>query len=278
MGTGGAAGKLRIPLHGVAAANNLGRRLRGERSVFLLKKIVAPLLFPLPICLLCLLAAAFLCWRGRVKSGRWLLAAGTAMLALMCFAGLPEAAVRSLELRYPPLTAPLPAAEAERIKWIVVLGGGVVSHPDLPALSRLTSQTRSRLLEGVRLLAFFPGARLLLSGGRVFEPESEAAVMAAAAAEIGVPAEKIAIEEIGRDTAEEARAVAATIGSDACALVTSAVHMPRAMREFAAAGLHPLPAPCDYLALPNAAWSPADFQPRASRAYLLECAAYEYIG
>jgi len=162
--------------------------------MFLLKKIIAPLLFPLPLCLLCLFAGALLCWRGRCQRGRWLLAIGIGWLALMCFAGLPEAAVRYLETRYSPLTLPLPAAETEHIRWIVVLGGGIVSSEGIPALSRLSSSTRSRLLEGIRLLHFFPQARLLLSGGRVFEPESEASVMAAAAREIGLPSEMIARE------------------------------------------------------------------------------------
>ncbi len=246
-------------------------------ALFLAKKIVAPFLFPLPICLAFLLAGLILCWRGRWQSGRWPLTIGMVLLSLMCFAGLPEAAARSLESRYPPFLS-APSADAGKIKWIVVLGGGVVSHAGMPALSRLTPSTCSRLLEGVRLLAFFPEARLLLVGGCVFEPETEAAVMAAAAAEIGVPLGKIALEEIGRDTAEEARAIAQLVGNDPVVLVTSAMHMPRAMLEFAAAGISPLPAPCDYKALPRAAWSSYDFQPRAWQAYLLEDAAYEYIG
>ena len=64
----------------------------------------------------------------------------------------------------------------------------------------------------------------------------------------GVPAELILVLDEPLDTAQEARAVRAALGGGSpLILVTSAAHMPRAMRHFQAVGLDPIPAPTQYL-------------------------------
>ena len=52
-----------------------------------------------------------------------------------------------------------------------------------------------------------------------------------------------------KDTEEEAVAVKQAIGNAPFLLVTSASHLPRAMIFFQQAGLHPLPAPANQLAI-----------------------------
>ena len=79
-------------------------------------------------------------------------------------------------------------------KWIVVLGGGHVSDPRLPANSQISAAALGRVVEGVRLHKAIPGSKLLLSGGAVFDPVPEAEVMARIAVLLGVKPQDIRLE------------------------------------------------------------------------------------
>lgn len=247
--------------------------------MFLLKKVLALLLLPLPVCLILMFSGLLLLWTGRrQKLGRALMTVGTVLLALLSLTGVPELAVRSLESRYATLTGPPVGVAPESVRWVVVLGGGHSTNPAEPALSRLDGPTLKRLVEGVRLISVFPQARLLLSGGRVFDSTSQAEVMAQAARELGVPDGRLVLEAEGRDTAEEAERVRRIVGNDRFALVTSAWHEPRAMAEFRRVGMDPIPAPCDLQHGRSEGWSLDLVGPNARRLALAECAIHEYLG
>ena len=62
----------------------------------------------------------------------------------------------------------------------------------------------------------------------------------------GVPREAIVLEDDSWTTEDQARLVAAIVGKEPFALVTSAYHMPRSLMLFRFAGLDPIPAPADY--------------------------------
>jgi uncharacterized SAM-binding protein YcdF (DUF218 family) len=72
---------------------------------------------------------------------------------------------------------------------------------------------------------------------------SSAAVGAALAKALGIPADEIVIEESPRTTAEEATRMRQVVGSERFLLVTSALHVPRAMMLFRRAGTNPIAAP-----------------------------------
>ncbi|MBW2649390.1 MAG: YdcF family protein [Deltaproteobacteria bacterium] len=91
-----------------------------------------------------------------------------------------------------------------------------------------------------------PESRLVFSGGAVFDPVSEAEVMARAAEIMGVEGDRIILEEISRDTGDQARLVQKIVGDERFILVTSASHMPRSMVLFRKSGMEPIPAPTDY--------------------------------
>ena len=85
------------------------------------------------------------------------------------------------------------------------------------------------------------------------------------------------------DTAQEARAVRAALAGTGTArprlvLVTSAAHMPRAMRHFQAVGLDPLPAPTQHLAARASGRRLSDWLPSASKLRKTESALHEYLG
>lgn len=80
-------------------------------------------------------------------------------------------------------------------------------------------------------------------------PISTAEAGARVAESLGVPREQIITLDGPKDTEREAAAVAKTIGQQRFLLVSSASHLPRAMIFFHNAGLHPIPAPANQLAI-----------------------------
>ncbi|SUG28788.1 Membrane Protein Functionally coupled to the MukBEF Chromosome Partitioning Mechanism [Salmonella enterica subsp. arizonae] len=78
---------------------------------------------------------------------------------------------------------------------------------------------------------------------------STAEVGARVAQSLGVPRSDIITLDKPKDTEEEAAAVKQAIGDTPFLLVTSASHLPRAMIFFQHAGLNPLPAPANQLAI-----------------------------
>ena len=164
------------------------------------------------------------------------------------------------------------------IRWIVVLGGGLASDPRLPANSQISAATLARLVEGVRLYKTLPGSKLLLSGGRVFNPVPEAEPMARVAVLLGVKPQDIRLESDSLDTAQQAKDIAKMIGQGKLILVTSAAHMPRALALFKKQGLEPIPAPTNYQALESQQLCPGDFLPRADSLEKETSAVHEYLG
>lgn len=251
--------------------------------MFLLKKIVASCFSPVSLCLGILILGLWFLWATRrLRLGKGLVTLGTALLLLLSVAGISRQILIPLESRYPALLHPETVSWGEKSgtspKWIVVLGGGHVSNPSLPANSQINAAALGRVVEGVRLYQAIPGSKLLLSGGGVFDPVPEAEVMARIAILLGVKPQDITLEKDSRDTAAEAEIIAKMIGPEKIILVTSAVHMPRAMALFRKRGLEPIPAPADFRVRGAQRLFPGMVFPRGSSLGEVENAAYEYLG
>lgn len=242
--------------------------------MFLVKNIAGELLSPLSISLLVLAIALVVLWfTPRQRLGKLLATAGLLLLASVGYGWLGGPAVRALEADFPPMTAP-PAG----IKWVVVLGGGAWSKPDLPIIWRANPLTLARAVEGVRLHRRLPGAKLVVSGGAVYGSGGEAETMAALAEELGVPRDQIILDAASPDTESQARAMRALLKDEPCILVTSALHMRRALTLFRKAGVNAVPAPTDYMSQTNQGLRPSSFFPDARRIGLANAAAHEYLG
>jgi uncharacterized SAM-binding protein YcdF (DUF218 family) len=73
---------------------------------------------------------------------------------------------------------------------------------------------------------------------------------------MGIDAANVVVVDKPLDTAQEAREVARLFGNSQFVLVTSAYHMPRAVRLMIRAGAHPIPAPTGQrTGGPLASWS-----------------------
>lgn len=251
--------------------------------MFLVKKIVALFFYPVGLCLGILILGLFCLWATRrQRLGKVLVTLGTVLLLLCSTPLISSWLLVPLEQRYPallhPETVSRESKDSTSPKWIVVLGGGHVSDPSLPANSQISAAALGRVVEGVRLHKAVQGSKLLLSGGAVFDPVPEAEVMAQIAVLLGVKPQDIVLESDSRDTAEEAALIAKMIGREKFILVTSAAHMPRSMALFRRRGLQPIPAPADFQATNAQSFEPGSFFPGVGSLGQTQTALHEYLG
>lgn len=245
--------------------------------MFLFKKLFAPFLMPVPVCLALLLAGLALLWfTRRQRAGRWLATAGALLLLLFGYGFGTGLLLRSLERAHAPVSDA--AASAGRVRWVVVLGGGSSDDRALPPEARLSEASLARLVEGVRLQRQLPGSRLLLSGGSVFGSAPDAETMRSLAVGLGVDPAALVLDAESPDTETQAHVVRAQVGAEEFFLVTSASHMRRSVALFRRAGANPVPAPTHFISRDNAQLSPADFFPSAGGLRGAETVAYEYLG
>lgn len=213
--------------------------------LFILKKFIGGLLLPLPFLLLMMGVALCLLWFTRwQKSAKALLSVSWLVLLLISLQPVADKMLKPIEDTYPTWRG------NEKVDYIVVLGGGYTWNPDWAPSSNLINNSLPRLAEGVRLWQANPGAKIIFTGARAMtNPVSTAEAGARVAESLGVPRSQIITLDEPKDTEEEAAIVAKTIGQQPFLLVTSASHLPRAMIFFRNAGLHPIPAPANQLAI-----------------------------
>jgi uncharacterized SAM-binding protein YcdF (DUF218 family) len=210
--------------------------------LFLFKNLVGDALMPYALALFALLAGVSLLWiKRRTGLGRLLVTLAALTFLVAGCDPVAKRLVGSLENEFVPIED---TADLAGIQWIVVLGGGHAADATLPPTTRLNSAALSRLTEGIRLQRQLPGSRILFSGytSRI----SHARVMAEAAIALGVDPSLIELEERTRDTEDEARLIGARLAGQRFVLVTSAVHMRRAVSLFRSEGADFVPAPADY--------------------------------
>lgn len=211
--------------------------------MFFFRKTVEALVDPLMLVLLALTIGCILRLRTNARLrrvGEWLVASGVA--AIVCLAyGLPfDFIARALEDRYSALDiATVPA----NVRWIEVLGGAARVRPGMPVSAYPTEGSIYRIVEGVRLQHALPNSKIIFSGYAPSGGMSTAASGTALAESLGVSPEQIVTEERPRTTAEEAQRVRTIVGTEPFILVTSALHMPRAMILFRQQGMSPIAAP-----------------------------------
>jgi uncharacterized SAM-binding protein YcdF (DUF218 family) len=252
--------------------------------MFALKKLLSALVQPyslLPIVMS--LGLVLLCFSKRRRTARALLFAGLALMALLSLGPVARALVRPLEASYPPLMAEATQASttlpdgSPAPRWVVVLGGGHAESRSLAPIHRLSAPSLVRLAEGIRLQRLLPESKLLLSGGGNGPGNTDADLLAAAGVSLGAATDRMILESESWDTIDEVRALRALLGEERFVVVTSATHLPRAMAMFKKAGMNPIAAPTDYLALHEAAGM-VDWIPHAGAGFMIERALHEYLG
>ncbi|HEX2544668.1 MAG TPA: YdcF family protein [Ramlibacter sp.] len=149
------------------------------------------------------------------------------------------------------LTPQVAAAQLQQVRQqeaIVVLGGGVDRYAPQYGSTQMGRHSYERLRYGA-FLARRTGRPLAFSGGQGWAGSKEQEPEAVVARRVLHDDWGIAmrwVEDASRDTAENADLTAKMLrasGVKRVAVVTDAIHMPRAAAEFRRAGLEVLPAP-----------------------------------
>jgi uncharacterized SAM-binding protein YcdF (DUF218 family) len=211
------------------------------------------------------------------RTGRALLSAS--IILFLAFGLLPfgKLLIEPLEERFPPWAASSGAPDG-----IVVLGGAI--EPELSArrASEL-NEAAERITVIPELARRYPLARILYSGGNgslMPRGGSEAHIAGALLETLGVPANRLILEDRSRTTAENAefsRRLAMPKPGERWLLVTSAYHMPRSIGAFRKAGFPVEAYPVDYRTAGTVdLWFP--FDSVASGLRRTDTAAREWVG
>lgn len=213
--------------------------------LFIIKKFLGTLLLPLPFTLLLMAVALLLLWLNfQTKAAKILLSFSWLLLLCCSLQPIADFALAPLETQYPTWNG------KQQPEYIVVLGGGYTWDPTWAPSSNLAGSSLARVTEGIRQWQRFPQAKLIFTGAAAAgTPRSNAAVAADVAQSLAVPKDHIIVLEQPRDTQQEAKAVADRIKHQPFLLVTSANHLPRAMRYFQQQGLDPIPVPANQMAV-----------------------------
>ncbi|HEY9700434.1 MAG TPA: YdcF family protein [Trichocoleus sp.] len=208
-------------------------------------KLLPLFIYPVGLITILLLLALLLLWK-RPKIAAACIASALILLLVSGNAAVAGQLVRSLETQYVP-TGALPKAEA-----IVVLGGGI--KPQFPPRPWIdVAEAGDRSIYGAQLYLQGKAPLVILSGGRIEwqgggEPESSD--MAKLVQALGVPRTAIAEDPTSLNTYENAvnvRKILQTRQINRVLLVTSAMHMPRAIQIFWKIGIEAIPAPTDFI-------------------------------
>jgi len=243
-----------------------------------LSKFLPVFVYPLGLGLGMAVLAGLLVSRFRVV-GRVLLWGAVVVLWVASTHVFADYIRSTLEWRYLP-TSPeeYPSADA-----IVVLGG-MVQGVAPPRVDREYSDAIDRLLHAALLFEAEKAPLVIATGGGIawrgmIEPEAPG--MKAMLMRLGVPDAAIIMEAESQNTAENVRYTKEILedrGIDRILLVTSALHMPRAMKLFHAMEIDAVPAPTDLHSIYAPERTMLDYLPDAASLYATTLAVKEYLG
>jgi uncharacterized SAM-binding protein YcdF (DUF218 family) len=236
------------------------------------KHFVETLATPLMLALV-MGAVGILCRaRKRRRIAAWLLAGAAAIVYLGSLDVVGEALLAPLESQYPPLRED---AQLQDVGYVVVLGSGFFPRDGVPVTAALDPDGLTRIVEGLRLARHMGAVRLVVSGGAAQGFTPVARGYAELARDFGVPDASLVVLDRSLDTGDEARTVKAQLGAAPFLMVTSAYHMPRAVRLMRHVGAHPIPAPTGQrVGEYKGGW----LQPTSTGMRSTELALHEYLG
>lgn len=213
-----------------------------------------------------------------IVSGRPLISLGGAVLLwLLSTPVISDVLVAPLERMYPAMdVAACPQADA-----VVVVSGNVINGVNRAGVQ--WGPAAGRFHDGVRLVLADKASVLVVAGAAsVHDTEkSQGEILRDAAVERGLRNDQVLITGPVATTADEARAVAALCrehGMRSIIVVTSAWHMPRAMRLFRKTDLSCFAWPTDQRAIARPRWTIARLLPRARTLANSDAAVHEYWG
>jgi uncharacterized SAM-binding protein YcdF (DUF218 family) len=216
---------------------------------FIQSKTLGILTVPSHVITLLAVGGAALLWTRFSRAGRRLLLASLVLVVFFGFLPAGRALMLTIEQRFPPW-----AVAGNPPHGIIALGGAI--EPGRSADRGMVSLNGNaeRVTEIAMLARRFPNARIVFTGGSanlVFAGPPESAFVRDLFESFGIPRTRVELEERSRNTAENARFTRTLIDpkpGERWLLVTSAIHMPRAIGAFRKAGFPVEAYPVDWRA------------------------------
>jgi uncharacterized SAM-binding protein YcdF (DUF218 family) len=200
-------------------------------SLYVFLKLLGHAALPPASMVLGIAAGAILFVMGLRRLGKFVAAVAVAQVILLSLAPVANSLMAPLQEE---ARAEANAAAACCYDAIVVLGGSIVAAqpPRIPEPELVSGS--DRLWKAARLFHQGAAPRIIVTGGN-YVPDgeielTESATMRLFLKDLGVPGEAIIEEDKAQNTLENIAFVRKLVGDKPIALVTSAYHMPRALR------------------------------------------------
>lgn len=206
----------------------------------LLKELLVP--GTVPFLILALIPGALLLYRRPRISRAWI----SALVLLYWLISTPVVAAWLVQVstrEYPRVER---SDQLHDVSAVVVLGAGSHRYESgNETVSVLTREGGLRALEAARIYRILNHPWVIVTGRPRFRGRSETQVMAGELEDLGVPRDRILLEEGSMTTHDHAIHVPRLLGARGVkqfVLVTSSTHMRRSLQVFRAVGLDPIPA------------------------------------
>ncbi|MFA7084329.1 MAG: ElyC/SanA/YdcF family protein [Arcobacteraceae bacterium] len=193
--------------------------------IFTLKKIVSFFIMPVSIGLILSLIALYLLFSEKTKKAKLFLTLSVIWFFLIAFAPFSNMLVKPLEEVYPKLN------DVENVHYALLLGGDF----------------QNRGYEVLRWYDKLKDLTVITSGFAGAKEISDAEEAKEKLMELGIKQNDILVQPTPKSTYEEAIEVKKIVGDEPVILVTSAIHMPRAMLIFKNQGVNVIAAPTGFL-------------------------------
>jgi len=242
-------------------------------------KLLPQLIYPLGLFIWLTIAGGVLVWFERKRVGTALLSAAIVALWIVSTPVFSNYFRAGLERTYLPVAV----QESFNADAIVVLGGAV-SGPAYPRIDVDLGDAADRVLHAVRLFRASKATFVIATGGNIpwlGGSGPEASAISKLLQEWGVPEDAIILESDSANTHENAINTKRILDErelENVLLVTSALHMPRALAIFRAAGVKAVPSPTDYEVVDKQQTTIMDFLPDAEALEGTTRAMKEYLG
>jgi uncharacterized SAM-binding protein YcdF (DUF218 family) len=242
------------------------------------KEFLSIIIMPVPVLYMLLLAAFLFLWIKRKKTAKIIFLVSGLWFLIITTRPVPLWLVKNLEDNYPQLQDSVINTLPDSIN-IIVLGGGHSDDKNLAPNNQLSTVALGRLVEGIRIQKMILGSKLILSGYSGRSELAQAVVMCRTALCLSVDSSSIAISQLPSNTRSEAEEYVRNFGRvKRLIIVTSAIHLPRAMMLFKKYGLNPIPAPANFIIKYGSVKNPWRWVPSGGNVTMMESAIHEYGG
>ena len=243
-------------------------------------RVASELVHPFTMAVLAVVVVALVAfsrrWRGRAAWG-----ATAALLVIVSHPLIARVLVSGLERQAPTWVAATRSPATGDSTAMVVLSGAMTLGRDGEPI--LSDDTLVRTVHAAELYPRVKPRWVVVTGGPT-RGAPGAGPIAARMRELllllQVPADRILVEGRARTTYENAtftRGLLEPRGVSRTVLVTEALHMPRALAVFRAAGFEVTPAACGYIAAGPVSW-PGALVPNAFATVNIQRATHEWLG